>query len=144
MRIEREAIQDHLWEEVRDLVEAFAWFLPAWVEVVRIGWRQDGDLTLEVRMEEEYRVAGIAVGDGWGRVPPEDRPRLLFHEFIHVHQCHLWEAFHALLRAVEPEAGLERWAREEARKASERCANDLERVLWERMKGWDRIAAALP
>ena len=128
-----EACHPHLFAHIEAALAEWGWLVPAWVEFIRATFDPDESGTIVMKNAEEYRTVYLRLGNGWTRVPDDQREKWVMHELLHISTNHIFDVFHDLLEATTNEGEpLNKWADEQARKAIERTTNDLERVLWER------------
>lgn len=132
MKIQNEGCQPHLYEQIVLAVQEVQWIVPPWVEFLYVKFDPNDPGTIRIQVAEEYRTTHIYICNGWTKVREDERTRWILHELIHIHTYHMSDVFHDLLGAtLEDGTPLALWAKEQYRRAEERCTNDLEKVIYD-------------
>jgi hypothetical protein len=109
-------------------------YAPPWLDNLTVRYDPDESNLLSTSVLPEYRTSSIRVGNGWFSETEHERAVSVYHEVLHAHVETLAVVFHDLLTAWEPDEAMQRWAKEQWRRAEEATVCDLSRSITNREK----------
>lgn len=119
---------------IRPFLEKWHALVPAWCESVHVACHinqpSDHGTTCEIRTEEEYRRAHLAVFALWLSEPPEYREQSIIHELVHLYTERQRVFASDLIRLYASDnESIRNYLHEQLRKANEATTEDLMLML---------------
>lgn len=116
--------------------------LPRWLTEMSVRWASGSSALAEMNTQADYRRAILTVHAGWLEISPAERVEVIQHELVHVLVQPVVDVLHNVLDACEAPEAVQRFAKEQIRRAWEGATCDVTDAI--RRVRRDRLADTLP